>query len=127
MPDYENGDPLINQMQRRLWALTYECLSKFGCPVMHEYQKRNIPGGTEQTITFYVPRQFLRVQEVKDYIECELADQVLPGISVANTWIPGASVHVLEFSGIDFYMTAAQVNTMVESLSKDFNARLRPH
>lgn len=127
MPDYENGDPLISAMQRRLWSLTFECLSKFGCPVMHEYQRRSIPSGTEQTIMFYVPRQFLRIQEVKDFIECELADQVLPGISVAGTWIPGATVHVLEFSGIDFYMTAEQVNTMVESLSKDFNMRSRPH
>lgn len=127
MNDPENGDMLISGMQRKLWALTYDCLHKFGCPVMFDLVKWDVSKGREQVIMFFVPRQHLRLQEVKEYIFDELADHNMPTSNVGDTKIPASSVHVLEFSGIDFYHTAAEIGVMIESLKSDFINRLQPH
>lgn len=127
MSDIEDGDMLISTLQRRLWALTFECLSKFECPVMFDFTKRSIPNSTEQTIVFFVPRRHQRMQEIKQYLFDELAAEQSTGSDIAGTWIPGASVHVLEFSGIDFYMTAAEVDKMLIDLKASFATRSRPH
>lgn len=113
----EDGSSLINDTHRKLWALTYECLSRYGVPVMHEFQRRDITCGLDQQVIFYVPRHAMRYQEVKAYLVSELQSMTYPGSSVAGVWIPGANAHVLEFAGFDYCMTAAEVNNIVAKLT----------
>lgn len=112
-----DGDALINGIQRQLWALTYECLRKFGVPVMHDYQRRDVTKGIEQQIIFYVPRNSDRLCVVREFLQMELHSMKYPGSSVAGVWIPGANAHVLEFDGFDYCMTAAEVNKIVSQLT----------
>lgn len=113
----QDGDALINDIQRKLWALTYECLRRFGVPVMHEHQRRDVTKGVEQQIIFYVPRNSVKLNSVKQFLEQELQSMTYSGTSIAGVWIPGANAHVLEFDGFDYCMTADEVNKIVSQLT----------
>ena len=121
-----NGDSMLSPFQRRLWALTYSCLYKFGCPVMFEVERLNVPDRQTQVIVFFVPRTHLRLTEVTQYIFDELADEIKSERQVGDTTIPGSSVHVMEFTGIDFYHTASEIEEMTHNIMNDLLDRLKP-
>ncbi len=119
-----NGDRMLSAYQRKLWALTYSCLLKFNCPVMFEEDKLSVANRKESTIVFFVPRTHDLAKEVIEYILDELADEQRASSVIGETTFPGCSVHVVEFNGIDFYHTAAEIQEMADGLMRDLMSRL---
>lgn len=105
---------MLTPLQRQLWALTYSCLYMHNCPVMFELIELSIDTD-QQMIIFFVPRHVENAQEVIEYLSDELAEHNRH-TKLGELIIPHASVHVVEFDGIEFYQTAQQIETVVNNL-----------
>jgi hypothetical protein len=122
-----NGDHLISSFERRLWDLAYYCLLKFECPVMFNVFGPNAPLRVDQNITFFVPYDHPKCEDIRKFILDELADEVRPGkevdfdIPVVHTeyWY-GCSVTIAEYSGPNFYLENCYSKPMIKEMAAKF-------
>jgi len=115
-----NGDNHLSSFTRRLWALTYSCLTEFECPVIFKVQGPHAPTRQDQHITFFVPANNDNCYEVIQHIQNELQDDIRKGEEWEDSYCFGTTVQVFEYSGTDYYMKRAECKKMAQFFMKDF-------
>jgi hypothetical protein len=123
--DRMNGDDSLSPFERKLWALTYSCLYKFGCPVMFNVFGPMAQHKIDRTITFFVPTFCESSHLVIDYLRHELESEARDGQKVGEEYWPGTKVEIVEFSGTDFYLERDVVETMAQQAMKAFMDKVK--
>ncbi len=120
-----NGDDHLSIFERKLWALTYSCLYRFGCPVTFNVYGPNYQHKLDQVITFFVPRANPMCAETIAYLHEELdRDNRQPEYIEGQDPYPGCQIHILEFEGVDFYTPYDVSMEMAQRFMEDLKQRI---
>jgi len=108
MSELTDGDGQLCVKDKIYWCLVYHVLEKFGCPIIFKTYDPPIDCGDNRLISFYVPEDHPRAQEVADFILVERKWDNRNGETVHGTWIRGCSIRVHTFNGFGGYTEKAE-------------------
>ena len=122
-----DGDNHVSGFELRLWSLTYECLLRYGCPVIFRVIGPNAPRRIDKTIEFKVPVDHPACESVIEFLREELkGDLRAPtGDPAGEDWFWGCFVTVRRFSGLKGYLDRETAGEMAEAAMESFMRSLR--
>jgi len=125
----DKGDDCISGHTRSMWNLVYEVLIKFECPIVFKEFGPNAPQRVDYFLTFFVPKDHPRCQEVVDYLQQELADEEREGRydEKLEAYMWGTIVTIHTYSGIDTHLDRASCKRLAEYGVQYLNEKMREH
>lgn len=123
------GDGRLSAFDRQIWNLTYECLRRFGCPVIFRINGPDVRFEIDRLICFFVPHDHPQARDVMLFLRNELKDHLRSAARQAFggevTYLPGTYVEVHTFSGLEGYLDREIVDQMAEDFTQQLLARLK--
>lgn len=104
-------------------------LIEWNCYTMFKHYRTDVRHGIPTSVMWMIPRDFEQAFELAEWLEPELAaireppTDVDHGNGEMQHW-PGteAEFHIVDFHGIEWYLTEAESAPMIEQAAKDFRA-----
>ena len=117
-----DGDDHVSSFELNLWNLTYECLLRYGCPVIFRVTGPNAPLRINQTIEFKVPVDHPACEAVIEFLREELKGELRAptGDPAGDDWFWGCFVIVRRFSGLSGYLDRESTEAMAEAVMESF-------
>lgn len=104
----DTGDDLISPNTTHLWNLVYDVLSRFQCPVMFKEFGPDCPREIDLYLSFFVPKNHPRCEEVIEFLKQELLPMERPGQKISTNNGPeyyfGVVCSIHRYSGPDIYI-----------------------
>ncbi len=121
-----SGDDFLSSIDHKLWQLHRHIIFQWGVYTLFKYQMMNVPQGLSGTLSWYIPEGCDEQFEIRQWLEQELtqfeSDPVDLGYEDGSGKIPGHEVHIhiMEFTGLDWYMDVAEVKSLAEDAARTF-------
>lgn len=120
-----DGDDHISSFEHGLWALTYHCLLKFGCPVMFHTYGPCASHKLDRIITFFVPESHECMPQVVEFLHEELAHHELSSTKEDGEWFWGTRVEVKLFDGFFTHMERHVLQEQTEKMMARMSEHLK--
>jgi len=126
----DDGDNFISTHDRQMWSLVYDVLIRYECPVTFKEFGPNAPRGIDLYLTFFVPKDHDRCDEVIQYLKRELEPLERKGEYVPNgtgqeDYYWGTVCQIHKYSGPDIYIDQITSHVMAEQYSKYLHDKIR--
>lgn len=120
------GDYHLSGFDHRMWNLCYSTLERFGCITIFKVRGPDVRVRLDEHITFFVPADHPRANEVRQYLLDELRHDVRVNQNAeGEDWFWSTRVNVELFSGLEGYMTHDELEPMREAAVENFMRTLQ--